>query len=573
MKILWKLVIYVRPAWLLMALAVFLGVLSIAANAALLAVSAFLISMAALHPPLAALSVAIVGVRFFGLARAVLRYLERYAAHAATFSLLTGLRTWVYARLEPLLPQRLSTQSGELLTMLVQDIEILKEAYLRLLAPPVVALIVLGTAGVLLGTIHRAMAGILVVAYLVCGVFCPLLVYRWNKRHGRRYISLRARLNGCLVDSIAGMTELTVFQYKEQILSRLADYNAQLAKLQRRSVMLHALTEAAGVFFAQASVWGILLLAAGLVESGKLAGVYVAALALGIQSSFEAVFPLVQASRFLPDSVAAGKRLLSLPPAPAESEAAAVLPSTADLLVEKINFRYPKSLAVILKDISFSLPAGKHIAIVGPSGAGKSSLIAALLRFGQCDGGTVFLGGINSAVLTDDAVRDFFSVVPQQVYLFNASIRENILLARPSASDSELESVVRQVALSGFIHSLPQGYDTLVGQHGQALSGGQRQRVGIARALLKNAPVLLLDEPYGQLDALTAKEVRSAVQCAIKGRSCMLITHQLAGLETMDEILVIHEGKVAERGTMTELMRQDGLFRRLWSLERDVVSF
>ncbi|CUH96314.1 hypothetical protein P22_2404 [Propionispora sp. 2/2-37] len=567
---------YVRPAWMLMVLAVLLGVLSIAANAALLAVSAFLISMAALHPPLSALSTAIVGVRFFGLARAVLRYLERYAAHAATLSLLTGLRTWVYARLEPLLPQRLSIQNGELLTMLVQDIEILKEMYLRLLAPPVVALIVLvmAGAGVLLGGGQSAMVYILITAYLVCGVVCPLAVYWWNRRQGRRYVFTQARLNGYLVDSINGMTELTAFQYKEQILSRIESYGAQLAKLQERSAMLTAATEAAGVFFTHLSVWGILLLAVSLVESGQLAGVYVAALVLGLQSSFEAVSPLVQAARFLPDSVAAGKRLVSLPPAPVTTgDLTTAVPRATDLLVENLNFRYQKGLPVVLKDVSFYLPAGKQIAIVGPSGAGKSSLIAALLRFGQYEGGKVFLGEMDSATLPDKTIREFFSVVPQQVYLFNASIRDNILLARPSASDGELESAVRQAALSNFIHSLPQGYDTLVGQHGQALSGGQRQRVGIARALLKDAPVLLLDEPYAQLDTVTGKAVYSALQQAIKGRSCMLITHQLTGLEAMDEILVIHEGKVAERGTMDELIQRNGLFKHLWTLERDVLPF
>lgn len=574
MKFLWKILTYIKPAGPMMLLAVLLGCLAVAGNVVLLALAAYLISLAALHPPLAALSTAIVGVRFFGIARALLRYLERYTAHSATFSLMGMLRTWIYARIEPLLPAEVQRNNGELLTLLMQDVETMRDFYLRLLAPPAVAGIILLAALCLFSELDTAFLYVLLAAFFICGVLCPAGMYYWQFGNAGQLLRTRASLNGHIIDGIDGMTELAAFQYGEKLTGQMIRTGKRLTALQARITWGQATSEAIGLFTLHGSVWCILYLAVRLVETGQLPGVYLAVLVFAVQSGFEAVLPLTTASRYLPESAAAAKRLFSLPEsAVSQGRARHKGRLNGTVTLERVEFRYSKDASPVLKNISFSLRPGRQVAVVGPSGAGKSSLIAALLQFGYCDKGSITFDGKDSTYFSPEAVREIFSVVPQQVYLFHASIKENILLAKPTASQAELEAVISQAALDELIHSLPQGVDTLVGQHGQALSGGQRQRIGIARALLKEAPVLLLDEPFAHLDTLTASRVLAGLQETLRERSSLWITHQLTGLEMMEEILVVHQGEMVERGTLRELLAQQGMFWQMWCLQQDRLPF
>ena len=567
-----RLIAMLAPVWPVMLLAVCLGWLTIAANIGLMVTSAWLIAAAALHPSIAELSVAIVGVRFFGVARAVFRYLERYISHDATFRILSRLRVGFYQRLEPLAPANLQTwQSGELFSAIVGDVETLKDFYLRVLAPPLIAVLTL--TGLLLVFQHYSLslAAWVFAGFLLAVIVLPLAVRQVNKGGGSELVAARAALKAYLLDTVNGMTEIAAFDHQQRHLSTIRNLNDHLIRLQGRIAAVSSLSDSWGSLIMNGTLWGVLWLLIPLVRSGTVEGVYLAAMALAVQSSFEAVLPLPMAVHYCQESLAAARRLFRLVDAPA-----AVLPSgqeqfaepeQAEVCVQGVSFEYD-GLGKALNRISFSLRPGKRVALIGPSGAGKSTIIHLLLRFWEIESGLITLNGRDYRTINPEAVRRLFSVVSQQTHIFNASIRENILLACPEAGERELMAAVRGAALDEFTAGLPEGLDTQVGNNGQALSGGQRQRIAIARALLKNTPVLLLDEPTVGLDPITAKQIMNTIDTLMRGRATLLITHDLTDVETMDEILVLDQGEVTERGTFAELLNSQGLFARLWHLQQ-----
>ena len=570
MKTALRLMNIMLPVWPMMVLAAVFGWLTIAANIGLMVTSALLIAGAALHPSIAELSVAIVGVRFFGVARAVFRYLERYISHDATFRLLGRIRSWFFTRLEPLAPARLQEwQSGELFSAIVGDVETLKDFYLRVLAPPLIALMVLLGMLIFLQRFSFGLVLLLAIAFLFAGVLMPLFIRRLNCGSGREMVAARTELKAYLVDTVDGIAELAAFDQKEHQLKAIGRINARLTAVQGKVAAVNGLTEAAGSLIMNTALWWALCITIPLVHTGQVEGVYLAAIALAVQSSFEAVLVLPAAVHQLSESLAAARRLFAIidtAPAVRHPETAAAEPASTEVVVSDVSFEYD-TCGKVLQHVSFCLPAGKRMAIVGPSGAGKSTILHLLLRFWEYDRGTITLGGVDYRTLPPEAIREVFNVVSQQTHIFNATIRENILVARPSAGDGELAAAVQGAALTEFIAGLPQGLDTAVGHNGQALSGGQRQRIAIARALLKDAPVLLLDEPTVGLDAVTEQQIMATLDGLSRGRATLLITHRLTGLETMDEILVLEHGRVVEQGTFQELMEHKGVFSKLCALQ------
>lgn len=572
MESVWKVLRLVRAVWPLMSLAALCGVLTVGSNIGLLATSAFLICSAALHPSVVELSVAIVGVRFFGLARAVFRYAERYVAHDATFRVLRSVRVWFYQTIEPLAPARLQRQSSsDLFSAIVGDVESLRDLYLRAVAPPVVAVIVMLGMVVWLAQFAVIFSYVIVIAFVIAGVLVPLLVRSLNQKHGRLLVQAKADLNRELADSIAGMTELTAFGVQAQQADRIHQANNRLVGLQLRIAGVSGLHDAFGSFFMHYTVLVILLLGIPLVTAGRLDGIYLAVVALAVLSSFEAVLPLPLALQHFSLSVAAAQRLFRIAGQHPVDNPGTAVPCAGDLLLRDVSFRYPQSRQPSVQGIYLQLTAGQKIAVVGLSGAGKSTLVQLLLQFWEYNSGEILLNGQLIRAYDLEKYRALFAVVSQQTHLFNASILDNILLARPAATPDEVAKAVQAAALQDFITQLPQGINTLVGQNGQALSGGQRQRIAIARAMLKDAPFLILDEPTNGLDAVTETEVMSAVDTLMAGRTTLLVTHRLTGLAAMDEIIVLERGQIIERGTQQQLEGQQGQFYRMRQLQLDVL--
>lgn len=564
-----------RTLWLVMAACV-LGSFTVYTNIGLMAASAWLISAAALHPSVAELSIAIVGVRFFGLSRAVCRYIERYTGHEFTFRLLAEIRIRLYTKLEPLMPAGLAgIGKGDVFSRMVADVETLQFFYLRAVFPIGIAVIVIVTVIGLLGWLAPWLIWPVAGAFLLVSVSLPAVIYCLGRKSGQNVIAARAELNTVLTDSIDGITELAAWGQTLRQTEKLDEANKLLTARQRQANAIAVLAEATANLGMNLTVIAVIVFTAPVVFSGELPGVYLAVLALMVQASFEAILPLATVVHYLRESVAAFTRIAAITsqkPVVAAQGKIKTLTEPVSVVVDRLSFAYSANLPVVLSDISFTLPPGKRLAIIGESGTGKSTLAGLMLRFWDYNHGSILLNGQDSREYASEAVRQTFSVVSQDTYLFNATIRDNILLAKPSATPSELESAIDRAMLSPFIAKLPYGLDTRTGQNGLAVSGGERQRIALARALLKAAPIWLLDEPTAGLDAQTEEVVMKNILEAAGSRSVVLITHRLTGLETMDEILVLQNGKIAEQGSLRELLLKLGLFSQIWDLQHDMLN-
>ena len=298
-------------------------------------------------------------------------------------------------------------------------------------------------------------------------------------------------------------------------------------------------------------------------------GISLAIITLAVIASFEPFLPLPATVKHLEADKHAGERLFEILDAKPETEAPAIplpFPSNHDIRVEHLSFTYPGSLSKTLDSISFSLPVGQHIALVGPSGAGKSTITSLFMRFWNSTEGQITLGGLNINLFDPEEVRRNISLVSQRTYLFAETIRENLLLAKPNASDEELKNALSAAGLSQFTSKL----DEWTGQHGMKLSGGERQRIAIARILLQNAPIVILDEATANLDGVTEREVTETLKTISAGKTLITITHRLKGMEQYDRILVLEKGKIVEQGVHRELMAGNGLYRRMWELQHVV---
>lgn len=558
-----RLLAFLRPFGWWVTAGILLGFATISSSVGLMAVSVYLISKAAIAVDVTQLSLAIAGVRLFALTRALFRYGERYVTHLATFRILTALRVWFYRAIEPLAPARLQqVHSGDLLARIGADIETLENFYVRVAAPPVSAVLVTIFAGLLLGAFD-VWLGVTLVAFLaLTGGALPWVSRRLSRYAADVVITQRSALHVGLVDMVQGMADLVAAGQAAEQQARVLVQSAALYQAQQRLAEVRGLASALTALFTGLAGLTMLWLGIPLVTTGRLAGVYLALLPLTAMAAFECVQPLSQAWQMLEASEAAARRLFALvdaPPAVVDPPTPAPAPVGVSLDVRDLRFRYPAATgsydpfdptaqvgcgsapgdAWVLDGLTFSLRAGQRLAITGASGAGKSTLTALLLRFWDVPPGSIWLDGRDLRDYAAADVRALFAVVPQTPYLFHTTIRDNLLIANPDATAGELVAACRAAQIDDFIAALPAGYDTLLGENGLTLSGGERQRLAIARALLKPAPILILDEATAHLDGVTAARLWQALEPHMAGRIVLIFDHSPLALAHADAVVRI----------------------------------
>ncbi|MGI8333015.1 thiol reductant ABC exporter subunit CydC [Actinomadura scrupuli] len=545
------------------------GAAATGAGIALLATSAWLLARAAQHPSVVALSVAVVTVRTLGVGRGLLRYAERLVSHDAVLRALTGIRARVYDRLAQAEPLRLF-RGGDLVTRLVSDVEAVQDLLLRGLVPAAVAAVAGGGTVVLVTALYWPAGGLLAVGLLLAGLCVPMLSGALGRRPGARLATARGGLATEVTDLLSGAPDLIAYGAMDTVLDRVAAADAELTAVARRDALLMGLGAGASALITGLTVWAVLLAGVAAVAHGSLTSVPLAVTVLTALAAFEVVAPLPPVAARLGALRAAAVRLfgvLDAPPAIARVAAPAEPPSGPTALrVRGLRVRYGPAEPWALDGVDLDLPPGRRIALVGPSGAGKSTLAAVLLRFRDPDGGEVLLGGLPLTAYDPDDARRVIGGVPQDPHVFAGDLRANLLLARPGARDAELVTALEAARLGPWLRELPDGLGTEAGAYGTRMSGGQRQRLALARALLADPPIMVLDEPTGRLDPEARRALTADLLDATRGRTTLLITHDLDGLEEVDEIVVLREGRVISRGSHADLLAAGGWYPR--SLER-----
>jgi ATP-binding cassette, subfamily C, bacterial CydC len=525
-----------------LALAALLGVLTILLGVGLMATAGYLISRAAEQPAVLSLTVAIVGVRFFGLARPIARYLERLASHDVALRSLGTARARAYARLEGLSPTQLQERRhGDLLARFVGDVDSLQNLYLRGLLPPVVALGAgAGAVGLVAATLPPA-GLVLAAGLLAAGIVVPLTAAALARRSAALQAPARGALSAELVETLAGGAELVAYGRQSERLDRVSAVDSRLVRVARSAALADGAGEGLRLLVTGGTVAGVLAVAVSAHEVGTLDRVLIGLLALASLAAFESVQPLPEALRELRTTVAAGERILDLTGRePAVADPADPLPfppGRFTVALEDVRVRYAPGERPALDGVSLRLEPGGRVALLGPSGSGKTTVANLLLRFLDPEAGRVTLAGRDLREYRREDVRRAIAVAGQDSHLFSTTIRDNVRLARADATDDEIEDALRRARILDWVRGLPDDWDTLVGEQGRELSGGQRQRLVVARALLADAPVLVLDEPTAHLDGTTAERLVDDVLDEAADRSVLLITHRPEGLDRMDEVV------------------------------------
>ncbi|MET7476485.1 thiol reductant ABC exporter subunit CydD [Streptomyces sp. NPDC005648] len=558
-------------------LALLLGSLALGSAVGLMATSGWLISRASQQPPVLYLMVAVTATRAFGIGRAVFRYAERLVSHDAVLRMLADTRVAVYRRLERLAPAGLRrTRRGDLLSRLVADVDALQDYWLRWLLPAGSAALV-STASVAFTTWLLPEAGAaLAVGLVAAGVGVPLVTGAVARRAERRLAPARGVLATRVTDLLTGTAELTVAGALPARTAEARRADGTLTRIASRAATATALGDGLTALISGLTVAAAALAGAQGVADGRLNGVAMAVVVLTPLAAFEAVLGLPLAVQYRQRVRRSAERVYEVLDAPEpvrEPQQPRQAPASPfPLVLRGLTARHAGQDRDALTGLDLTLDEGRRIAVVGPSGSGKTTLAQTLLRFLDAGAGSYTLAGVDAYALDGDDVRRLVGLCAQDAHLFDSSVRENLLLAKKGAGEDELRDALRRARLLDWADSLPDGLDTLVGEHGARMSGGQRQRLALARALLADFPVLILDEPAEHLDLPTADALTADLLAATEGRTTLLITHRLAGLEAVDEVVVLDQGLVAQRGTYAELAAVPGPLRRMVEREAEAES-
>ncbi|AOV17112.1 thiol reductant ABC exporter subunit CydC [Acidihalobacter aeolianus] len=502
------------------------------------------------------------GIRGLAILRTGGRYLERLITHEATLRLLARLRVWFYEHLEPLAPARIQYyRGGDLLSRIRADIDTLDNFYLRVLAPTAAA--VVGTALLFgfMALFSMRIALIDLAGLALAGAVLPLLAQRAGRRPGRNAVEVRSLLRSTVVDGVQGLGELRVYGASGRQQERVSRLSHDLIGPQRQLSRIAGAAAATTGLTTQLSLWFAVLIAGPMVAAHEIDGPDLAMIALFVMASFETVNGLPAAFQSLGETLAAARRVFEIvdaEPQVADPPTPAVPPTRPELRFSGVRMRYADDAPWALDGLDLELPAGRRVALIGATGSGKTSVLNLLLRFWDYQAGSITLDGRELREYAGEDLRRYCAVVSQHTHLFNTTIRANLMLARSDADESQMIEAAKQARIHDEIMRFPSGYDTFVGEAGERLSGGQARRVAIARALLKDAPLLLLDEPTEGLDAHSEGHVLEAIQTAMQGRSVLLITHRPRALRHMDHIYVLERGRIGIQGTPEQLFGSEG---------------
>ena len=557
----WQLLWMIRGYFGLMALAIVTGILNQGATIAAAALGAYMVGQVAVGTTAADLRTPALALGAAVLVRAVMAWAEMWVAHDLAYRILAELRGHLYSALERLAPGYLiQRRSGDVASTAMADIETAEWFYAHTVGTFVVAVVVPLLAFATLGAMHWTLALVLLpFAGLVAGA--PFVLRRRAARQGDALRAELGNLNAEVVDGVQGLRELVAFGSQRRFLANLESHSNRLVRSQLAYGMRAGIEQGVVVGLMSFGMLGVVAVAANHVSRGELDPAYypvVITLAIFVFVPILAIAKVAQSLGIVFASAERAFRLLR-EPAPVKDAPGATPPDSEvepRVAFAGVTFSYPGGGTSALQDVSFEIAPGETVALVGHSGAGKTTCASLLMRFWDADTGTIAIGGHDVRHLPQRFLREIIAWVPQDIYLFNTSLRENIRMARPDATDAEIESAARTALAHEFITAMPRGYDTVAGERGVQMSGGQRQRIAIARALLKDSPVLVLDEAVSSLDTRNEQELNLALHAVRQGRATLVIAHRLSTIRSADRIVVLERGRVVEQGT------HDGLLAR-----------
>ncbi|HGL6476233.1 TPA: cysteine/glutathione ABC transporter ATP-binding protein/permease CydC [Klebsiella aerogenes] len=559
------LALYKRHKWLL-TLGVVLAIVTLLASIGLLTLSGWFLSASAVVGVAGIYSfnymLPAAGVRGAAIIRTAGRYFERLVSHDATFRVLQHLRVATFSKLLPLSPAGLARfRQGELLNRIVADVDTLDHLYLRVISPLVGALVVILVVTIGLSVLDVTLALTLGGIMLATLLLLPPLFYRAGKPTGEQITQLRGQYRQQLTSWLQGQAELMLFNASDRYRKQMEKTEQRWQEAQRRQAELTALSQALMLLIGGIAVIAMLWMASEGVGGNNQPGALIALFVFFALAAFEALAPVTGAFQHLGQVIASARRITQITEQQPEVTFSQQTPqsfSQVALTLNEVTFSYPQQSAPALKDISLQVAAGEHIAILGRTGCGKSTLLQLLTRAWDPANGQIQLNGQPLSVLSETTLRQAMSVVPQRVHLFSATLRDNLLLAAPQVSDARLAEILARVGLEKLLED--SGLDSWLGEGGRQLSGGELRRLAIARALLHDAPLMLLDEPTEGLDATTESQILDLLSEVMRDKTVLMVTHRLRGLARFNQIIVMDNGQIIEQGSHAELLAKQGRY-------------
>ncbi|WP_016798502.1 heme ABC transporter ATP-binding protein/permease CydC [Vibrio cyclitrophicus] len=504
------------------------------------------------------------GVRGLAMSRTAGRWGERVVSHNATFKLLTDLRIFFFKKLAPLIPGRISNlRDADLLNRLVADVDAMDHVYLRLVSPVTVGVFGIFFLTLFLMWFDSSLGLILGSILLIMLVVWPVLFYKLGKRNGGELTQNKADLRVTTLDWIEGYSELTLFGAEERYRNAILETQHKLMANQFVNANLTGMASAALMLFNGLTLVLMLWLAADGV-GGNAPDPFIALMAFATMASFELLMPIAGAFQHLGQTLSSARRLNEVilsEPEVQFAEEKLDINKPLDITFSNVTFNYPDSERSVLSAVDLTIPATHKVAIVGQTGSGKSTLIQLLTRYWDPKKGDISIAGVELTQWNESQLRESISVVSQRVDILNGTLRDNLLIASPEATDDHLANILKDVGLEKLLEN--NALDSWLGDGGRQLSGGEKRRIGIARAILHDAPILLLDEPTEGLDKQTEQSIMTLFEKHFEGKTVIFITHRLIGLESMDSIVLIEQGEIVENGSHEKLLNEAGRYFQL----------